>query len=59
MLSEVLPRVLWEIEALWGVLPRVLRQLGVLQGVLPGVLNVGRQQKEHSREHSPEDPQFA
>ena len=31
---------------------------GCSQGVLPRVLNVGRQQKEHSREHSLEHPQF-
>ena len=31
-------------------------KLGVLQGVLPRVLNVGRQQKEHSRKHSLEHP---
>ena len=55
----------WEIlGSALGSAPEVLREigcsgkLGLPQGVLPRVLNVGLQQKEHSREHSLEHPQF-
>ena len=64
----MLPRVLWEIGGAPGGLLRVLREIGGALGVLPrvlreiggapGVLNVGCQQKEHSRQHSLQHPQF-